>query len=339
VQLFACAFCGEVQLVEQLLSGCLNLYPIHIKNFWRAIARYAAGEKAIAAQILTELLENPDANFRQAIRLYLNNPPWVAKKRLQPESFPLIAELTREIKEEKIDRPYQSLLDYRPFYKQGFSINLLLILVNSLVFVGGLLFDLKFGSNAFIDLGAFIPKNVWAGEWWRIFTATFLHISWGHLLTNMLTLYLLGNFVEKHLGKWRYLLVYLCSGIGAMLLILVAVTLTRDLNFNLLPNWTNFLTNEIRYDDREWVGASGSIMGMIGAIAIILWRGWSRKQSQSALRQFRLIVGISCLQFAIDLSSTNVSFYSHFWGLILGIVLTLKLTEKPFKTLKNCSIK
>lgn len=343
IQLFTCAFCGEVQLTQELLLNSFTIYPRHTQQFWLAIAHYAAGEKKLAEQTLKTLQIDPklkdDNNFIQEITQKLKNPPPVAKKLLTAASYPLIAQLTRDIYQTKIDQNYQFLVNDRhhpaSFIQQIISVNFLLVLINIVVFIFGILFDLKFGKNSFIDLGSFIPKAVWSGEWWRIITATFIHLNWTHITANMLTLYLLGHFVEKHLGKWRYLLVYLGSGFGAMLCILLAVTLTRNVDFSLLPPWTVFLTDEIRYDYRQWVGASGSIMGMIGAIATILWRGWSRHKSPSALKQFKLIVAISILQFMMDLSSTNVSFYSHFLGLILGILLTLKLTHKPISTSVN----
>ncbi|AFY39065.1 Rhomboid family protein [[Leptolyngbya] sp. PCC 7376] len=331
VQLFAAAFCGEVKLVEKLLSGCLAIYPSEIQEFWRAIAWYGAGERRIADKQLKALVENPAAtDFEQAIAFRLKHPPQPAEKLLKPESYPLIAELTRNINQANIDRSYQELLERRPIYKQGFSINLFLVFVNIAVFISGIVLNFKVNRGALLDLAGFVPSEVINGEWWRIITATFIHIDWGHLLTNILTLYLLGGFVERNLGKTRYLFIYIASGVGAMLMLLGLVFFAQGLDFSGFPRWLLFLTDEIRSTYRLWVGASGSIMGMIGAIAVILFQGWQQEKSKSALRQFRLISGIIILQFAIDLSSTNVSFYSHFLGLVLGILLTTLVTSKKF---------
>ncbi|WP_084176679.1 rhomboid family intramembrane serine protease [[Limnothrix rosea] IAM M-220] len=332
VQLFAAAFCGEVKLVEQLLSGCLSIYPNEIQQFWQAIAWYGAGEKRIAAKQLKTLTENPDSEFKKAIAFRLQHPPQPAEKLLKPESYPLIAALTRNINQGNIDRSYQSLLERRPIYKQGFSINLFLVFINIGVFVAGIVLNFKVGRGALIDLAGFTPVAVVAGEWWRIFTATFIHVDFAHLLTNLLTIYLLGSFVERHLGKGRYLFVYIASGVAAMLTLLILVSAAQGFDFSILPRWSLFLTEEIRFSYRQWVGASGSIMGMIGAIVVILFRGWRREHSTSARKQFQLISGIIILQFAIDLSSTNVSFYSHFLGLIFGILLTLLLTRERRKS-------
>lgn len=331
-QLFAAAFCGKTQLVEKLLTNGLAKYPLEIQQFWRAIAWYGAGEKRIAEKQLRVLLADDTATeFHGAIRSRLKNPPQPAAKLLRTESYPLIAELTRKINQVTIDNSYQNLLERRPIDKQGFSINLVLLLINLAVFIGGIVLNFQIREDALLELAGFIPTIVLDGEWWRILSATFIHVNWAHLFTNLLTLYLLGGFVEKNLGKSRYLLVYILSGVGAMLTLLGLVTLMQEFNYASFPIWLKFLTEEIRSPFKLWVGASGSIMGMIGAIAVILFQGWRQQKSKTAFRQFRFISGIIILQFAIDLTSVNVSFYSHFLGLILGAFFTLILTSRKFQ--------
>ena len=52
------------------------------------------------------------------------------------------------------------------------------------------------------------------GEDWRLITSAFLHIGITHLSLNMLGLLLFGSELERALGRWRYLAVYLLSAIG-----------------------------------------------------------------------------------------------------------------------------
>src|SRR5688572_29674328 len=51
-----------------------------------------------------------------------------------------------------------------------------------------------------------------------IFTSMFMHGSWLHLLGNMWFLYLFGNNVEDSMGRFRFLVFYLLSGVAAALL-------------------------------------------------------------------------------------------------------------------------
>ena len=62
-----------------------------------------------------------------------------------------------------------------------------------------------------LQIGKFVQKP----EWWRLVTSVFLHFGWDHLFNNMLVLLYLGALAERCLGKWRFLGVYLISGIGA----------------------------------------------------------------------------------------------------------------------------
>src|SRR5262249_34164631 len=60
------------------------------------------------------------------------------------------------------------------------------------------------------------------GEWWRLFTAAFLHYGPVHLALNMLALWWLGTPVEAALGRARYILLYVVAGLagstGALLI-------------------------------------------------------------------------------------------------------------------------
>ena len=54
--------------------------------------------------------------------------------------------------------------------------------------------------------------------WATLFTSMFLHGGWMHLISNMLFLWIFGNNIEDLLGKFRYLLLYLASGVAAALI-------------------------------------------------------------------------------------------------------------------------
>src|SRR3712207_6949372 len=68
-------------------------------------------------------------------------------------------------------------------------------------------------SPLFVQL-AQIPVLVDLGEDWRLVTAAFLHIGVLHLVLNMLALLVFGSELERQLGRWRYLAVYLVSLLG-----------------------------------------------------------------------------------------------------------------------------
>lgn len=150
-------------------------------------------------------------------------------------------------------------------------------------------------------LGALIPETVFMGEWWRVLSANFLHLNPLHLLTNMLGLYVLGRFVEKRLGSVKVLIAYFVSGTGAMLMVAVLAILAN------VP-------------DLLCVGASGAVMGLLGAIAAIRLRGWQQEKAKFARNQLGWILGLVGLQIVSDLMIPETSLVGHVSGFILGFL-------------------
>ena len=91
-----------------------------------------------------------------------------------------------------------------------------LILVNVLVF----LFEISAGDwndpEVLHRIGALEPHAVVAqGEYWRLFTALFLHGGFLHLAFNLFALYVLGPPLERSIGTIRFLACYLISGLAS----------------------------------------------------------------------------------------------------------------------------
>src|SRR3712207_6863923 len=101
-------------------------------------------------------------------------------------------------------------------------------------------------SPLFVQL-AQIPVLVDLGEDWRLVTAAFLHIGVLHLVLNMLALLVFGSELERQLGRWRYLAVYLVSLLGGA----VALQLFGE-------------------PGRPVAGASAAIYGLLGGLAVVM---------------------------------------------------------------------
>lgn len=100
----------------------------------------------------------------------------------------------------------------------------------------------------FINQYASIPADIMNGHnLYTLFTSTFLHWSWMHLLGNMLFLYVFGDNIESRIGNFKYLLFYVIAGIAASL-------------------W-HVLTN--MGSDIPSLGASGAISGVLGAYLVL----------------------------------------------------------------------
>ena len=93
------------------------------------------------------------------------------------------------------------------------DITTIIIIITALVSIGG------FSNPKIIDDLIFYPSAVSKhNQWYRFFTCGLIHADVGHLIFNMLSLYLFGRFVEDKFieifpdnGKWLYLLMYITS--------------------------------------------------------------------------------------------------------------------------------
>jgi len=130
------------------------------------------------------------------------------------------------------------------------SVTNLLILINVIVFIISLLL-LAINEN-YIDYIALKPANILQGKFlWTFLTSMFMHGNFGHIFVNMISLFFIGNFVEKLIGRKRFFWFYIISGLvaGAFFVLL---SLIFKADFSVYA-----------------VGASGAIFGLGGLLAIL----------------------------------------------------------------------
>jgi membrane associated rhomboid family serine protease len=138
----------------------------------------------------------------------------------------------------------------RVSFFQKLSVNTWIVILNVLFFI---IFSIILYSNQnYIDFIAIKPTNILAGMYlWTFLTSMFMHAGFFHIFANMLSLFFVGSFVEKLLGRKRYLTFYLTAGIFAgLFFVLSALVLPSDLN-------------------TYAVGASGAIFGLIGLLMVL----------------------------------------------------------------------
>jgi membrane associated rhomboid family serine protease len=184
----------------------------------------------------------------------------------------------------------------------------ILILLNAVAF----LFEISYGDwndpEVLHQIGALEPYAVVVqGQYWRLFTALFLHGGFTHLVFNLFALYVLGPPLERLIGAVRFALCYLISGLassaGVVLLTVIGLVQVTQL-----------------------VGASGCIMGIVGAWAGFLLR---HRHAPHAKQRLANIFMIIVIQTAFDLSTPQVSMAAHLCGLIAGFFLGLILAPRP----------
>jgi len=130
------------------------------------------------------------------------------------------------------------------------------------------------------------------GRWWTLISASFLHGGILHLFFNMAALSQLGTFVHREYGLYRFLIIYIVTGIAGFLL-----SYTVGIFFT--------------------IGASASLCGLIGAI---LFYGKSRGgfYGESIYRQ---AIGWVFGLVLFGLLVPGINNWAHGGGLIAGILL------------------
>ncbi len=153
-----------------------------------------------------------------------------------------------------------------------------------------------------LDFYAVISK----GEFWRLFTALFLHYNLLHLVFNLFALYVLGPPLERTIGTVRFAMCYLIAGVGstAGVVLLTVIKIVRP---------------------AELVGASGCVMGIVGAWAGFLVRHRHVWQARQRLLNILLIIAI---QIVFDISTPQVSTSAHLCGLVTGFAIGLVVAPK-----------
>lgn len=134
-------------------------------------------------------------------------------------------------------------------------------------------------------------------EWWRLITPAFIHIGFEHLLFNNLSIYYIGQDLEKILGHWRFLWVFLLASLGG--------------------NLFSFAFNE-----NISAGASTGIFGLFVAyIALSIMYPRFQDLKQRALNFSILII----LNIGTSLFSSGIDNWGHFGGAVFGALATLSV--------------
>lgn len=144
------------------------------------------------------------------------------------------------------------------------------------------------------------------GKYYLLLTAMFLHFGAAHLLQNMLVLILTGIRMERAIGRIRYLVLYIGSGLFASV-------------------FSIYFT--LRNSGDVAAGASGAIFGIMGGMVMLLL-----KDTISRKKRYFKEIGLTGILFMIfcaasyGFTSTGVDNAAHIGGLICGFLLAGVLT-------------
>lgn len=132
---------------------------------------------------------------------------------------------------------------------------------------------------------------------WRLVTPVFVHIGWQHFLFNIFAIYIVGQLAEQIWGSWRFLLLYILSGIMGNV-------------------FTLLLTPDV-----VAAGASTAIFGVFASIVVVGYFGRSPYLRQMGQSYQALIV----VNLIFNLFMPNVGIVGHLGGLVGGLLAAVCL--------------
>ncbi len=189
---------------------------------------------------------------------------------------------------------------FKELFRKYPVVTYVLIGINFLIYVLETIAGGSQETEVAVAFGAFYtPFVVIYHEYYRLVTAMFLHFGIDHLGSNMVSLFVLGPYVEKYFGRVRFLFIYFIAG-------LCGNVLTLFMDF--LPGAEPALS----------AGASGAICGLLGVFIVFAMTPGIRRYFPMK----RVLFGI-VFSLAPGLGNAEISLRAHVGGLIGGFLTAL----------------
>jgi membrane associated rhomboid family serine protease len=205
-----------------------------------------------------------------------------------------------------------------------------LIVINVLVYLNQLTLPPR-AAVRFVYLYGLIPVEIAGGEllvqhpvplYGTILTSMFVHGGLLHLAGNMLYLWIFGDNVEDRLGRFRFLLFYLLSGVGA-----AATQILSD-----------------PHSQIPMIGASGAISGVLGAylllypharVVTLVFFGWFIRLIEIRalfVLGFWILVQLASGLLTWGAQVGGVAWFAHVGGFVAGLVMVIPLRRREGKS-------
>jgi rhomboid protease GluP len=155
--------------------------------------------------------------------------------------------------------------------------------------------------ESLIQWGANFAPMTTGGQWWRLLTAMFLHVGLLHLAMNMWVLWDAGHLMERLIGNFGFLILYLVSGLFG----------------SLASVWWN--------PQVVSAGASGAVFGVFGALLAIVVRRRRAIPMEMLARLRNGTVAFVGFNIVFGLTMPQIDMAAHMGGLVAGFIWGLLL--------------
>ena len=171
---------------------------------------------------------------------------------------------------------------------------------NVLIFLGLSFVGMTEDCAFMMEHGAMYVPYLMNGErYYTLITSMFLHFGFSHLMNNMVMLLVIGYSLEPEIGKIRFLIIYLGSGLMG----------------NLVLAWFDVSQGSYAVS----AGASGAIFGIVGALLYVVVRNHGRV-GEISTRGLVLMAGLSLYY---GFTAQGVDNAAHIGGLVSGFLLAV----------------
>jgi membrane associated rhomboid family serine protease len=318
------------QIIARLDNGGSPSISL-ILNAWWARCLISVGKTQLAIELLEKLL-----SLASTLKNNSFDPePWIARLNkylamARNKSVEVVEgadgqPITRNENIEQIWRIYQNALSVQQIVlpkRSSKVVNSLLALMVAAYICSGCIdlidnpFVLQFiGRNSALiglagNAGEFMFRQfylekglVYAGQYYRLVTYIFLHGNFSHLVLNSFGLFWFGRMTASVYGNWRFLLIFLLSGIAGGLA-------------------------QIFFTDTSAVGASGSVFGLFAAVAVSIYKLRNVLPEQMRKRELRWMLVMAVCQIGLDHVIPKVAGLAHLGGLAAGLIFGIALFPK-----------
>lgn len=158
-------------------------------------------------------------------------------------------------------------------------------------------------QEVLLAFGAMYGPLIAGGEYWRLFTAMFLHVGALHLIFNGVGLLIFGKMAERIFGLRRFVIIYLVAGLSGSV--------------------ASYAFNDVAIG----AGASGAIMGILGALGAFYLVRRNTLGNMGKQNLVGLLV-IAAFNLIFGFTVAGIDNWAHMGGLLGGILMGLALAPK-----------
>lgn len=271
------------------------------KSLIKSIKKKTLSFKMKALSIFVNLGENVNISSFEESNIYFANindtedltkyhfvidafPDITKDTDFKEEGFELFLKITNDINKKNEE---EAKMNEDVFKMKKPYVTYSLIGINTFIFILSLFFNI-------LPLFAVNRYFIVHGEYYRLITGIFLHNGVIHLMCNMYSLYVIGTQLESFLGKVKYLIVYLLSGLAGSVL-------------------------SIFFSNSYSVGASGAIFGLLGSL---IYFGYHYRVYLDSVIKSQ-IIPLIIFNLMLGFTLRGIDNWAHIGGLIGGVFSTM----------------